>query len=182
MFHAGGMRLLGKRLQEAGLLQDGLTASGRNLFDEIAEAKETPGQEVIRPLANPIKKDGGLAILRGSLAPEGCVVKLTGHERRISHRPGARVRFRGSGVRSRAAAANSSGRRGRDSVRRPEGRPRNAGNAGRHGRARRPGHQRIDRAAHRRPLQRSDARPDGRARSSGSGDTAARSRSFATAT
>ena len=43
MFHAGGMRLLGKRLQEAGLLHDGLTASGRNLFDEIADAKETAG-------------------------------------------------------------------------------------------------------------------------------------------
>src|SRR5271168_5056468 len=90
MYHAGGMRLLGKHLQEAGLLHDGLTASGRNLFDEIREAKETPGQQVIRPLSNPIKKDGGLAILRGSLAPEGCVVKLAGHER-IFHSGPARV-------------------------------------------------------------------------------------------
>ncbi|MGA2509037.1 MAG: dihydroxy-acid dehydratase [Candidatus Acidiferrales bacterium] len=84
------MRLLGKRLQEAGLLQDGLTASGRNLFDEIRDVHETPGQEVIRPLAHPIKKDGGLAILRGSLAPEGCVVKLSGHER-VFHTGPARV-------------------------------------------------------------------------------------------
>jgi dihydroxy-acid dehydratase len=90
MFTAGGMRLLGKRLQEAGLLQDGLTASGRNLFDEIRDVHETPGQEVIRPLAHPIKKDGGLAILRGSLAPEGCVVKLSGHER-VFHTGPARV-------------------------------------------------------------------------------------------
>jgi len=90
MYRAGGMRLVGKRLQEAGLLQDGPTVSGRNLFAEIAEAKETPGQEVIRPLANPIKKDGGLAILRGSLAPEGCVVKLAGHER-VFHSGPARV-------------------------------------------------------------------------------------------
>jgi dihydroxy-acid dehydratase len=90
MFHAGGMRLLGQRLQEAGLLQDGPTASGRTLFAEIAEVKETPTQEVIRPLANPIKKDGGLAILRGSLAPEGCVVKLAGHER-VFHTGPARV-------------------------------------------------------------------------------------------
>jgi dihydroxy-acid dehydratase len=90
MFSAGGMRLLAQRLLEARLLQDGPTASGRNLFDEIREAKETPGQQVIRPLSNPIKKDGGLAILRGSLAPEGCVVKLAGHER-IFHSGPARV-------------------------------------------------------------------------------------------
>jgi len=81
MFLAGGMRLLGKRLAEAGLLEDGITSSGRNLFEEIRDAHETLNQEVIRPLSNPIKKDGGLAILRGSLAPEGCVVKLSGHER-----------------------------------------------------------------------------------------------------
>ena len=90
MFAAGGMRLLGKRLQEAGLLEDGMTSSGKNLFDEIREARETSKQEVIRPLSNPIKKDGGLAILRGSLAPEGCVVKLSGHER-VFHSGPARV-------------------------------------------------------------------------------------------
>jgi len=81
MFAAGGMRLLGRRLEEARLLEDSITASGRNLFEEIREARETPKQEVIRPLSNPVKKDGGLAILRGSLAPDGCVVKLSGHER-----------------------------------------------------------------------------------------------------
>jgi dihydroxy-acid dehydratase len=90
MFSAGGMRLLAQRLEQAGLLQDGPTASGRNLFEEIRAAKETPGQQVLRPLSNPIKKDGGLAILRGSLAPEGCVVKLAGHER-IFHSGPARV-------------------------------------------------------------------------------------------
>jgi dihydroxy-acid dehydratase len=90
MYNAGGMRLLGHHLKEAGLLQDALTTSGRNLFEEIGNAKETPGQQVIRPLAKPLKKDGGLAILRGSLAPEGCVVKLSGHER-IFHSGPARV-------------------------------------------------------------------------------------------
>ena len=90
MFTAGGMRLLAKRLQEAGLLEDGMTASGKNLFEEIRAASETPKQEVIRPLSNPMKKDGGLAILRGSLAPEGCVVKLAGHER-VLHSGPARV-------------------------------------------------------------------------------------------
>jgi dihydroxy-acid dehydratase len=90
MFNAGGMRLLAQRLRDAGLLHDGLTASGKNLFEEIASANETTGQEVLRPLSNPLKKDGGLAILYGSLAPEGCVVKLAGHER-LLHRGPARV-------------------------------------------------------------------------------------------
>jgi dihydroxy-acid dehydratase len=90
MFNAGGMRLLAQRLREAGLLQDGPTVSGRNLFEEIEDASEVKGQEVLRPLSNPLKKDGGLAILYGSLAPEGCVVKLAGHER-LFHRGPARV-------------------------------------------------------------------------------------------
>lgn len=90
MFRAGGMRLLGQRLMEDGRLYDGITASGRKLFDEIREASETAGQEVVRPLLNPIKPNGGLAILYGSLAPEGCVVKLAGHER-VLHSGPARV-------------------------------------------------------------------------------------------
>jgi dihydroxy-acid dehydratase len=90
MFRAGGMRLLGQRLREAGLLKDGITASGRKLFEEISDASETAGQEVVRPLAKPIKPDGGLAILHGSIAPEGCVVKLAGHER-VLHSGPARV-------------------------------------------------------------------------------------------
>jgi dihydroxy-acid dehydratase len=90
MYAAGGMRLLGKRLQDAGLLTDAPTASGKTLFEELASAKETAGQQVIRPLSNPIKKDGGLAILRGSLAPDGCVIKLAGHER-VYQRGPARV-------------------------------------------------------------------------------------------
>ena len=90
MYQAGGMRLLGKRLHDAGLLHDGLTTSGKTMFVEIQDAKETAEQEVIRPLSNPIKKDGGIAILRGSLAPDGCVVKLAGHER-LFHSGPARV-------------------------------------------------------------------------------------------
>jgi dihydroxy-acid dehydratase len=77
-------------LLEAGLLKDGITASGRKLFEEISDASETAGQEVVRPLAKPIKADGGLAILHGSIAPEGCVVKLAGHER-VLHSGPARV-------------------------------------------------------------------------------------------
>jgi dihydroxy-acid dehydratase len=90
MYRAGGMRLLGKHLKDAGLLTDGITASGKNLFEELQSAKEAPGQEVIHTLAQPIKKEGGLAILRGSVAPDGCVVKLSGHER-VFHKGPARV-------------------------------------------------------------------------------------------
>jgi len=90
MFRAGGMRLLAKRLIEAERLEDAPTTSGKTLFEEAREYSETAGQEVIRPLLNPIKPNGGLAILKGSLAPEGCVVKLAGHER-VSHTGPARV-------------------------------------------------------------------------------------------
>jgi len=90
MFRAGGMRVLGQRLQQAGLLRDGITASGRKLFEEISEAAETAGQQVVRSLATPMKPNGGLAILHGSIAPEGCVVKLSGHER-VLHTGPARV-------------------------------------------------------------------------------------------
>jgi dihydroxy-acid dehydratase len=90
MYKAGGMRVLAQRLREAGLLKDGLTTSGRRLFREIDEAVETAGQQVLRPLANPLKATGGIAILHGSLAPEGCVVKLSGHER-VLHSGPARV-------------------------------------------------------------------------------------------
>jgi dihydroxy-acid dehydratase len=90
MYRAGGMRVLGQRLQQAGLLKDGITASGRKLFEEISDVAETAGQEVMRPLASPMKPNGGLAILHGSIAPEGCVVKLSGHER-VLHTGPARV-------------------------------------------------------------------------------------------
>lgn len=90
MFRAGGMRLLAKRLIEAERLEDAPTVSGKTLFQEAAEAAETAGQEVIRPLLNPMKPTGGLAILRGTLAPEGSVVKLSGHER-VLHSGPARV-------------------------------------------------------------------------------------------
>jgi dihydroxy-acid dehydratase len=90
MFQAGGMRVLGQRLRQSGLLHDGITASGRNLFAEIGDAVETAGQQVLRPFASPMKPNGGLAILHGSIAPEGCVVKLSGHER-VLHTGPARV-------------------------------------------------------------------------------------------
>lgn len=78
---AGGERLIAHRLQEAGLLQDAPTVSGKTLFAAAGEFRETKDQQVVRPLKNPIKPHGGIAILHGSLAPEGCVVKLVGTER-----------------------------------------------------------------------------------------------------
>ena len=90
MHHAGGERLLGHRLREAGLLQDSPTCTGRSLFEEVAAYRETPNQQVIRPVASPLKPRGGFAILRGNLAPEGCVLKLAGHDRELHVGP-ARV-------------------------------------------------------------------------------------------
>jgi dihydroxy-acid dehydratase len=81
MHRAGGERLLGARLREAGLLRDTPTCSGRTLFEEIDLAKETKGQRVILPLASALKPRGGFAILRGTLAPDACVLKLAGHDR-----------------------------------------------------------------------------------------------------
>ncbi len=88
---AGGIRLVARRLLEGGHLHgDVPTVSGRTLGEEIREAQETPGQQVVRPLDRPLKTSGGLVILRGSLAPEGCVIKVAGHER-LHHIGPARV-------------------------------------------------------------------------------------------
>lgn len=87
---AGGSRLLARRLREAGILHDGPTVSGRTLFEEAGDAREGWEQEVIRPVSAPLRAQGGLAVLRGSLAPEGCVVKTSGAERLVHAGP-ARV-------------------------------------------------------------------------------------------
>jgi dihydroxy-acid dehydratase len=91
LYRAGGVRLVAKRLLDAGVLnEDELTVTGATIGDEAREASETPGQEVVRPLDDPLKPTGGLVILRGNLAPGGCVVKVAGEER-TSHRGPARV-------------------------------------------------------------------------------------------
>jgi dihydroxy-acid dehydratase len=91
LFEAGGVGVLAKRLDEAGVLhREAITVTGRTIGDEADAAQETPGQEVVRPLADPLKPTGGLVILRGNLAPEGCVVKVAGEERR-KHTGPARV-------------------------------------------------------------------------------------------
>jgi dihydroxy-acid dehydratase len=88
---AGGVPLVAQRLVTAGLVDGGqVTPTGRTIAQEAATAVETPGQEVVRSLENPLKPVGGLVILKGNLAPEGCVIKIAGHER-LHHRGPARV-------------------------------------------------------------------------------------------
>jgi len=87
---AGGSRVLAARLKERGQLHDGPTVSGKTLHEEASLAKETPGQQVIYTWDKPLKKTGGLVILRGNLAPDGCVIKVAGHER-LNHTGTARV-------------------------------------------------------------------------------------------
>jgi dihydroxy-acid dehydratase len=83
LYAAGGVPLILKRLAEAGTLhEDEMTVSGRTIGEEAEAASEADGQEVVRPLSDPLKAEGGLAILRGNLAPEGAVVKLAGTERK----------------------------------------------------------------------------------------------------
>jgi dihydroxy-acid dehydratase len=91
LYAAGGVPVVLKRLADAGILHaDALTVTGRTIGEEAAAATEAPGQEVVRPLDDPLKPEGGLAILRGNLAPDGAVVKLAGTERRRQTGP-ARV-------------------------------------------------------------------------------------------
>jgi dihydroxy-acid dehydratase len=91
LYAAGGVPVILKRLTEAGILHaDALTVTGRTIGEEAEAATEAPGQEVVRPLEEPLKPEGGLAILRGNLAPDGAVVKVAGTERRQQTGP-ARV-------------------------------------------------------------------------------------------
>ncbi|MCS7006904.1 MAG: dihydroxy-acid dehydratase, partial [Gaiellaceae bacterium] len=91
LHEAGGIGLVARELAKAGLIHaDARTVDGRTLGEAAAAVVERPGQEVVVPIERPLKPTGGLAILRGNLAPEGCVVKLAGHER-LLHRGPARV-------------------------------------------------------------------------------------------
>ena len=129
-----------------------------------AAAVETPGQTVVVPIERPLKPTGGLAILHGSLAPDGCVVKLAGHERRL-HRGPARVFDSETACYDAVRRpADPARRRGRDPLRGTGRRPGHAGDAERHRRARRRRPGRHGGAADRRPLQGRHPRPDDRPR------------------
>src|SRR5204863_7787001 len=91
LYKAGGVPVMLQRLQRAGLLNEGtITVTGQTIGELARAATETEGQRVVRGLDEPLKATGGLARLRGNLAPEGCVIKLAGHERRHHSGP-ARV-------------------------------------------------------------------------------------------
>jgi dihydroxy-acid dehydratase len=91
LHEAGGVAVLLRRMRDMGVLhEDAITVTGQTLGEIADAAQETPGQKVVRPVADALKPTGGLAILRGNLSPEGCVVKLAGHERR-KHTGPARV-------------------------------------------------------------------------------------------
>ncbi len=88
---AGGIPVIAKRLADGNFVDGStLTITGKTFAEEAAAAVETPGQQVIRPLSNPIKSSGGLVILHGNLSPEGCVIKVTGIDRKQQRGP-ARV-------------------------------------------------------------------------------------------
>ncbi len=91
LYEAGGIPFLAKRLVEAGLLHtDELTVTGKTIGEEANAAAETEGQQVVRPVDTPLKPTGGFAILRGNLAPDGCVIKLAGQDKTL-HRGPARI-------------------------------------------------------------------------------------------
>jgi dihydroxy-acid dehydratase len=91
LHRAGGIALLTKRLIEGGYVDgDALTVTGRSIGEESASVTETAGQEVVAPLSHPLRAEGGLVVLRGNLAPDGAVVKITAHTA-TSHRGPARV-------------------------------------------------------------------------------------------
>ena len=91
LYKAGGIQLVAKRLIDAGLIHAGaLTVTGKTIGEAAQGVKETAGQEVVRSMEHPLKPTGGLVILKGNLAPEGCVVKVAGHERML-HKGPARV-------------------------------------------------------------------------------------------
>ena len=170
LHRAGGTRLLAARLQQAGVLHaSAATVSGRTIGEEAAAAVETPNQEVIRPVSAPLKPTGGLVILRGNLAPDGCVVKVAGPRVRRPSRTGARLRRRGGGIRRRPGRPHPARRRRRHPPGRTEGRTRHARDACGDRRNHGGGPWRLGRDGDRRTILRGDARTDGRPRGARSG-------------
>ncbi len=132
MFEAGGMAVVGKRLLEAGLLSpDEKTVSGRTIGEEIIAAAEPAGQDVVKPLAQALKPEGGLAILRGTLAPRRLRHQGVGPEEGRASRPRARVRERGRSVPGHQGRSHPAGRRDGPALRRPHRRARHARDAAR---------------------------------------------------
>lgn len=89
LFAAGGTRLVAQRLAESGKIVNTPTVSGRSLFAEAADAEETPGQIVVTTVANPVMARGSYAVIYGDVAPEGAIIKLTGHKVDVFEGPAA---------------------------------------------------------------------------------------------
>ena len=123
---------MARELKKRDLIHSGaVTVDGRTLGQIADDVVETPGQPVVVPISAPLKASGGLAILRGNLSPDGCVVKLAGHER-LHHRGPARVfDTEEDAFAAVKAALDPSRRRGRDPLRRSGRRARDAGDAAR---------------------------------------------------
>ena len=165
LYRAGGVPLILKRLAEAGKLHgDAITVSGRTIGEEAEAAEEAEGQEVVRPLSDPLKAEGGLAILRGNLAPDGAVVKLAGTERKKQVGPARVFESEEECFRAVKEQAIRARRHHRDPQRGPGRRPRHARDAAGDRGDRRRGPGRGGGAAHRRSLLRRHPRPDGRPR------------------
>ena len=162
----GGLTPLMKRLLDARLLHgDVLTVTGRTLAENLADAPDYPaGQDVVRGLDAPVKRDSHLVVLRGNLAPEGAVAKISGKEGERFTGPRGRLRPRGRRPRRHPRRPGQGGARGGDPLRRPAGRPRHARDAVADQRAHRPRPRRRGGAHHRRPLLGRDARLRGRPR------------------
>jgi dihydroxy-acid dehydratase len=106
VYRAGGIPVIARKLLEAGLIDGSrITVSGRTIAEEVARVTETPGQDVVRSVSNPVKKTGGLVILKGNLAPDGFVIKVAGVAR-TQHRGPARV-FDGEETAMRAVMSKS---------------------------------------------------------------------------
>ncbi len=165
LYAAGGVPVILKRLDDAGLLhRDQITVTGQTIGEVAESATEAPGQEVVLPVDAPLKPEGGLAILRGNLAPEGSVVKVAGTERRKQTGP-ARVFESEEALLPRGqGAADRPRRHRRDPQRGPGRRPRHARDAPGHRGDRRGGARRVGGDGHRRPLLRRHPRPDDRPR------------------
>ena len=165
LYRAGGIPLVVRRLKEAGLLhEDALTVGGQTLGEVADAAEETEGQDVVRPVSDPLKPNGGFAILRGNLAPEGCVVKLSGHDR-LEHRGAARVFESEEDAFASGHGQGGPARRGGGHPQRgPERRPRHARDAARDRGAGGGGPRRLGRPPDRRPLLGRHPRLHGRPR------------------
>ncbi len=183
LYAAGGVPLILSRLDEAGLLhRDEMTVTGQTIGEIADSAEEAEGQEVVRPLSDPLKPEGGFAILRGNLAPDGFGGEAGRNRAPAADRAGAGLRVRGGVLPRRQGPGDRARRRDRDPQRGPRRRPGDARDAARHRGAGRRGAGGGGGAAHRRPLLRRHPRPDGRPPRPRGSARAARSPRFATAT